>query len=876
MNLHNLRSWILSQEGWKDDIAQLSRLLVQQDFPLLQNTLDNTVTYKPDWGRLLLVASILAKSEERDALEASLTIAQAGFLISGRPEVADSSLLILNQLSNQRASQEAITKGHVKDGFEQRLGILARMITFREEAENKIYLNDSKSITANKFQNEFWESTSKYDWLYASAPTAAGKTFIVFKYIVDQISLNQAKLVIYIAPTRALVSEVEQKIRELSIEAGLKDICISSIPIKELYDLSVPSVMIFTQERLHIFLNSLDNFPKIDILVIDEVQKLNDGMRGVILQDAIERVLRIGTNSQIIYLSPSSENPSDLFKDAPSTIRTKVVDVDQPMVSQNIIWASQKKNGISTKDWQLELKSRNGILSLGDFELDDRPTTLTKKMALIASKLCKDGTGVLVYANGPSEAEDIAEFISEILGPPQNENLNLHALSNLAKDGVHKNFKLVRTVKNGVAFHYGNMPSLIREEIEEGFNSGDVKFLICTSTLIEGVNLSCKTIFVQRPRKGKGKQMEPQDFWNLAGRAGRWGKEFQGNVICVDPDDWKQRPPERSKFRLKKQTEEVLKNSSNLLAYLSKRTFDAKTIDEKYESVLAYLMTSYMRDGSLTNSPWSKNFNPEYINQLDCALSSLVAQIDIPLSIIEKHSGISAVSMQSLLNYFRSSYKDNKKLQKIIPQIPKDDVFTDLENLIPKTPESDDAYTNMENLLRRIHLKLYPAFGFGQQYKHYAVLILNWMQGYTLKRLIENAIKHESATATKKSKDPKSDATIIRDTMREVEEIARFKAPKYISCYTDILKIFLREQDKLDLYPTDYPFDLFLEFGVMTKTLLSLVSLGLSRMSATELGKAMIKTEYNKEECLTWIKENLSIKEIPAFVKKEINKKLSE
>ena len=26
------------------------------------------------------------------------------------------------------------------------------------------------------------------------------------------------------------------------------------------------------------------------------------------------------------------------------------------------------------------------------------------------------------------------------------------------------------------------------------------------------------------------------DFWNLAGRAGRQGKEFQGNIICIDTE----------------------------------------------------------------------------------------------------------------------------------------------------------------------------------------------------------------------------------------------------------------------------------------------------------------------------------------------------
>ena len=65
--------------------------------------------------------------------------------------------------------------------------------------------------------------------------------------------------------------------------------------------------------------------------------------------------------------------------------------------------------------------------------------------------------------------------------------------------------KLVPLVERGVAFHYGNMPSLIRLEVERLFRSGKIRFLICTSTLIEGVNLSCRTIVLRGPRKGIGK-----------------------------------------------------------------------------------------------------------------------------------------------------------------------------------------------------------------------------------------------------------------------------------------------------------------------------------------------------------------------------------
>ena len=856
MNLNEFCFWVISNDGWGAEIEKLSKLIVYKDFPLLQVDENISTNTKIDWSKLLLISSILSQSEEREHLETALLIAQSGILLSESNLISNSSLIVLNQLRNNRTAVEAINKGHILNEFLPALGVSARMLAFKEEMDSKIFSAAGEPISANKFQIDFWNSANDSDWVYALAPTASGKSYIVLKFIVEKIKTQKAKVIVYIAPTRALVSEIEQNLREHLQASNMLNVSVSSIPIKELINTDDPCIYVFTQERLHIFLNtSLDNI-QFDLLIVDEIQKLNDGMRGVILQDAIERVLRISETVKIVYLSPNAENPEFIFRDKPSHLISKIVDRDQPMVNQNMIWASQR-HGNSTK-WKLELKYKNSDLYLGDFDIKDRPTTIAKKMAFVAFGLTGNNSGTMVYANEPSEAEDIAEFLAELLEPTTNENLDL--LSNLARDGVHRNFKLVNTVKKGVAFHYGNMPSLLREEIENAFNKGDIKYLICTSTLIEGVNLSCKTIFVHGPKRGKQTPMSPQDFWNLAGRAGRWGKEFQGNIVCIDPQVWKIQPPERRKFILKRQTDETLRDSQ-LEQYILARTFDTNTINEKnsYESVLAYLINEYIREGSLTSTQFRNHYETSYLDKLQANLATLRAKIDIPRNIIEKHSGISAISMQTLLDYFRKSYGDGKK---------------PIQKLIPLTPEADGAYDNMEGILRRIHKKLYPGFGFGYQYKHYAVLILNWMQGHSLNRLIIDAIRFNREEATKSNKKEKSIHTIIRDTMKEVEEFARFKAPKYISCYADILKIFLAEQNQLSLYPTDYPFDLFLEFGVMSQTLLSLIGIGLSRMTAIEIGNVILSSDLDKEACLNWLNVNLMTKDIPEFAKKEAQKKL--
>ena len=68
--------------------------------------------------------------------------------------------------------------------------------------------------------------------------------------------------------------------------------------------------------------------------------------------------------------------------------------------------------------------------------------------------------------------------------------------------------------------------------------------------------------------------MTPADFWNLAGRAGRWGTEFEGNIVCVDTDDarrWPELPRARVRQRLRRETASVLATRTELIEYIRGR-----------------------------------------------------------------------------------------------------------------------------------------------------------------------------------------------------------------------------------------------------------------------------------------------------------------
>ncbi|WAD52851.1 helicase-related protein [Klebsiella pneumoniae] len=97
---------------------------------------------------------------------------------------------------------------------------------------------------------------------------------------------------------------------------------------------------------------------------------------------------------------------------------------------------------------------------------------------------------------------------------------------------MHTGYELAEAIEYGVAFHFGNLPQAIRDLIEYNFKIGNIDYLFCTSTLLEGVNLPARSVFILTSKKGT-RYFEPVDFWNLAGRAGRLAIELAGDIFCV-------------------------------------------------------------------------------------------------------------------------------------------------------------------------------------------------------------------------------------------------------------------------------------------------------------------------------------------------------
>src|SRR5690606_2286578 len=225
----------------------------------------------------------LVYSDKNEHLDAALRIAQTVLQQEALQEFQkNAAASILISLTNNPAIKLAIQRNLIQDNFQEKLPFLVKMDINKLRFENSIVLNDN-ILQLNKFQNDVYRNSKKFKAINISAPTSAGKSFILCSLIVDEL-LSEQKNIIYVIPTRALISQVENDLRDLLLKYQLNT-NVSTVPqdISEDKDINSSNIFIFTQERLHWFLAENKSI-KIDVIIVDEAHKIEDGYRGILLQ----------------------------------------------------------------------------------------------------------------------------------------------------------------------------------------------------------------------------------------------------------------------------------------------------------------------------------------------------------------------------------------------------------------------------------------------------------------------------------------------------------------------------------------------------------------------------------------------------------------
>jgi helicase len=146
----------------------------------------------------------------------------------------------------------------------------------------------------------------------------------------------------------------------------------------------------------------------------------------------------------------------------------------------------------------------------------------------------------LIFVNAKRSAEKVAtDILLKIKATPKEEVLKRLAESILKAPSqpTEQCQRLAKAVEKGIAFHHAGLDPKQKEIIEDAFRGGTIPIIACTPTLAAGLDLPAfRTIIrdLKRYTGSWGMQHIPVlEYHQMAGRAGRPGKEEYGEAICL-------------------------------------------------------------------------------------------------------------------------------------------------------------------------------------------------------------------------------------------------------------------------------------------------------------------------------------------------------
>lgn len=719
------------------------------------------------------------------------------------------------------------------------------------EAENTVEFPRIGRRLLTDFQVHLADSLRRSKAVSVSAPTSAGKSFILAHDILTSIAERPNTVLVYIVPTRALIQQVTLDLLQLFRAAELPNVIVSAAPIAFTEDqVNAGLVYVLTQERLVSLLGSSEFTLKISKVYVDEAQEIGDEDRGLILDSAIREVIARFADVRVCFASPLTKNPGYLFGEFSLAADGEFFTETYSPVSQVLVRLEPVKG--KTKAATVSVVTPLQIQPVGQVQLPFKFTGVWDRLAGTAKFVRKPEESVIIFANRPHDAMEIAEKLAEDIEDKATDK-DVLELIDFVKTHVHPRYALADTLIKGVAFHYGRMPHIIRNQVEELLRARKLQYVVCTSTLLQGVNLPARHIIVLAPKQGSGKAMSTPAFWNLAGRAGRLRENFRGYVWCVDPLSWETQPFDgerlseiKSAFQSSLEDGQVREAATAVLDNTAPLSMveQRNRVEQFLGKAFSEFTLQQQRLSDSTRVP--ENLRSE-MAPLDERLEELAKRLNVPSEVCLGNAVISPTLLNDLWDRF---------VQQLVPEMIPADPFrpNSLEHFRVVFRVIDEVFIGTEN----------------DSWKYYAPLAYFWVMGQSLKELIENRLHFYNVKAEKKPVNKH-----IRELLDAIEQTIRFTYVKYMKAYNDVLRAFLIQRDAPGDRETAEglaPWDLYLEFGARDRVLLMLMSIGVSRTTAILIRKAITtQSEISREECWSKI-ENLPLRvlSIPAVCKAEI------
>lgn len=349
------------------------------------------------------------------------------------------------------------------------------------------------------------------------APTSYGKTDLIMTTVKETLDKN----ICIVTPTKSLLAQTKMRIIKDGINKYEK-----IITHPEMYNGNEKRIIaIMTQERLLRLLRKEVNL-RFDYVIIDEAHGiLHDDDRNMLLASVILVLEKRNHNTVFKFLTPflcNTENIKVRYAD----YVLKAYKVNEYIKTEKLYVAELRKD--RTRRLALYDQFMNVFY---DMKFPDGVNTEWEFVKRYADR--KN----IIYLNKPKDIEELVEIINR-----ENESIVIderieEACKNI-EAYVHPKYRMIQAIQRGVIYHHGAVPEPIRMYVEKLYTEMDsVKYVVTSSTLLEGVNLPADKMFILDNKKGKG-NLKSSDFKNLIGRVCRFSQIFHpttGDLKRLEP-----------------------------------------------------------------------------------------------------------------------------------------------------------------------------------------------------------------------------------------------------------------------------------------------------------------------------------------------------
>ena len=415
------------------------------------------------------------------------------------------------------------------------------------------------------FQKHAIHAISNDENVLVTAKTGSGKT-LVGEYQIHH-SLSKGKRVFYTTPIKSLSNQKFHDLKQMFPSVGIMTGDIKFMPQADVVIMTTEILrnLLFKQGTTteNIGITAELSLHNLDAVVFDEVHYINDRDRGKVWEECLTL---LDPSINLVLLSATIENPSkfagwlgDIKNKRIHLISTeyRVVPLSHQLPNKEVMLDS--KDVFNRKvyiDWFNKFygdrkeerlhKERVAARQEGE-DVVKRNTTSTSFVDRMNKLIVEMDLPALFFVFSRKLCVDLAKKVSSELIDSSDAaavrhivKFHLHRYPHLEKSAQY--YDLLSLLEKGVAYHHSGLLPVLKEIVEILFGRGFIKVLFATETFAVGINMPTKTVVFTSYRKyddttDSHRMLTPSEYTQMAGRAGRRGKDDKGIVIYLPMRD---------------------------------------------------------------------------------------------------------------------------------------------------------------------------------------------------------------------------------------------------------------------------------------------------------------------------------------------------